>query len=155
MVQENLSLGISSEYEHSTVNMVIFLIGKNFHRGLLIILCNSNSNMNIQADSCWCKCFLSYNHWFDGMALMHRFQIEDGQVTYRSRFLRSDSYKQNSEKNRIMVSEFGTLALPDPCKNFFQRFLSRFEMISTSNMCVNDSKEVYLLCCLPWRNGSQ
>ncbi|KTG35170.1 hypothetical protein cypCar_00013826 [Cyprinus carpio] len=79
-----------------------------------------------------------YNHWFDGMALMHRFQIVDGHVTYRSRFLRSDSYKQNSERNRIMVSEFGTLALADPCKNFFQRFLSRFEMIKpTDNASVN------------------
>uniref|UniRef100_A0A8C1H1T5 Carotenoid-cleaving dioxygenase, mitochondrial n=1 Tax=Cyprinus carpio TaxID=7962 RepID=A0A8C1H1T5_CYPCA len=79
-----------------------------------------------------------YNHWFDGMALMHRFQIEDGQVTYRSRFLCSDSYTQNSERNRIIVSEFGTLALPDPCKNFFQRFLSRFEMPKpTDNASVN------------------
>ncbi|XP_051967564.1 carotenoid-cleaving dioxygenase, mitochondrial [Xyrauchen texanus] len=78
-----------------------------------------------------------FNHWFDGMALMHRFQIEDGQVTYRSRFLRSDSYKQNSERNRIMVSEFGTLALPDPCKNIFQRFLSRFEMKPTDNASVS------------------
>uniref|UniRef100_A0A673JI02 Carotenoid-cleaving dioxygenase, mitochondrial n=1 Tax=Sinocyclocheilus rhinocerous TaxID=307959 RepID=A0A673JI02_9TELE len=63
-----------------------------------------------------------YNHWFDGMALMHRFQIEDGQVTYRRR----------------TASEFGTLALPDPCKNFFQRFLSRFEMPKpTDNASVN------------------
>ncbi|KAI7812931.1 carotenoid-cleaving dioxygenase, mitochondrial isoform X1 [Triplophysa rosa] len=82
-----------------------------------------------------------YNHWFDGMALLHRFQIEGGQVTYRSRFLRSDSYKQNSERNRIMVSEFGTLALPDPCKNIFQRFLSRFEMTKpTDNASVNFNK---------------
>uniref|UniRef100_A0A8B9HGK5 Carotenoid-cleaving dioxygenase, mitochondrial n=1 Tax=Astyanax mexicanus TaxID=7994 RepID=A0A8B9HGK5_ASTMX len=58
-----------------------------------------------------------FNHWFDGMALMHRFEIMDGQVTYRSRFLRSDSYNLNSEKNRIMVSEFGTMSFPDPCKN--------------------------------------
>ncbi|XP_027021164.2 carotenoid-cleaving dioxygenase, mitochondrial isoform X2 [Tachysurus fulvidraco] len=69
-----------------------------------------------------------FNHWFDGMALMHSFQVADGQVTYRSRFLRSDSYKKNSEMNRIVVSEFGTLALPDPCKNIFQRFMSFFEM---------------------------
>lgn len=96
--------------------------------------------MHIQALVCSCKCFLSFNHWFDGMALMHRFQIEDGQVTYRSRFLRSDSYKQNSEKNRIMVSEFGTLALPDPCKNFFQRFLSRFEMLSKYSFTVAYSR---------------
>lgn len=46
-----------------------------------------------------------------------------------SRFLRSDAYQKNSERDRIVMSEFGTLAMPDPCKNFFQRFLSRFEMI--------------------------
>ncbi|XP_067262136.1 beta-carotene 15, 15-dioxygenase 2, like [Chanodichthys erythropterus] len=67
-------------------------------------------------------------HWFDGMALMHRFQIKDGQVTYSSRFLRSDSYVQNAENNRIVVSEFGTLATPDPCKNIFARFFSRFQI---------------------------
>lgn len=71
----------------------------------------------------------SYNHWFDGMAMLHQFRIRDGGVTYMSRFLRSDVYKKNSEQDRIVISEFGTLALPDPCKNFFQRFLSRFEMI--------------------------
>lgn len=71
----------------------------------------------------------SYNHWFDGMAMLHRFKIYKGQVTYMSRFLDSDAYKKNSERDRIVMSEFGTLAMPDPCKNFFQRFLSRFEMI--------------------------
>ncbi|XP_078122300.1 carotenoid-cleaving dioxygenase, mitochondrial-like isoform X2 [Sander vitreus] len=70
-----------------------------------------------------------FNHWFDGMAMLHQFKIDKGQVTYMSRFLHSDAYKKNSEKDRIMMSEFGTLALPDPCKNFFQRFLSRFEMM--------------------------
>lgn len=63
------------------------------------------------------------------MALLHQFKVEKGQVTYRSRFLRSDAYTKNSERDRIVMSEFGTLAMPDPCKNFFQRFLSRFEMI--------------------------
>ncbi|XP_048838566.1 carotenoid-cleaving dioxygenase, mitochondrial-like isoform X1 [Brienomyrus brachyistius] len=70
----------------------------------------------------------TYNHWFDGMALLHKFKIKGTQVTYKSHFLRSDSYKANSEHNRITTSEFGTLAMPDPCKNFFQRFLTRFVM---------------------------
>ncbi|XP_077571311.1 beta-carotene 15, 15-dioxygenase 2, like [Stigmatopora nigra] len=69
-----------------------------------------------------------YTHWFDGMALMHRFHISDGMVTYSSRFLQSDSYVCNSAKNRIVVSEFGTLAVPDPCKNIFARFFSRFQI---------------------------
>uniref|UniRef100_A0A3Q0RBV4 Beta-carotene oxygenase 2b n=1 Tax=Amphilophus citrinellus TaxID=61819 RepID=A0A3Q0RBV4_AMPCI len=68
-----------------------------------------------------------FNHWFDGMALLHQFKISNGQVTYKSRFLSSDSYQTNKEHNRIAVSEFGTVTMPDPCKNFFQRFLSRFE----------------------------
>ncbi|XP_017287496.1 beta,beta-carotene 9',10'-oxygenase [Kryptolebias marmoratus] len=74
-----------------------------------------------------------YNHWFDGMAMMHQFKIQTGEVTYRSRFLRSNAYKKNSEQDRIVMSEFGTLAMPDPCKNFFQRFLSRFEMMETTD----------------------
>lgn len=63
------------------------------------------------------------------MALLHKFTIAEGQVTYMSRFLNSEAYRKNSERDRIMMSEFGTLALPDPCKNIFQRFLSRFEMM--------------------------
>ncbi|XP_068600215.1 carotenoid-cleaving dioxygenase, mitochondrial [Brachionichthys hirsutus] len=64
------------------------------------------------------------------MAMLHQFKISDGQVTYRSRFLRSDAYTKNHEQDRIVMSEFGTLAMPDPCKNIFQRFLSHFEIQS-------------------------
>uniref|UniRef100_A0A3Q1BZR9 Beta-carotene 15, 15-dioxygenase 2, like n=1 Tax=Amphiprion ocellaris TaxID=80972 RepID=A0A3Q1BZR9_AMPOC len=79
-----------------------------------------------------------YTHWFDGMAMMHRFHICEGNVTYSSRFLRSDSYVLNSERNRIVVSEFGTLAMPDPCKNIFARFFSRFTIPkATDNAGVN------------------
>ncbi|NWH41071.1 BCDO2 oxygenase, partial [Chloropsis hardwickii] len=68
-----------------------------------------------------------FNHWFDGMALLHQFQLAHGTVTYRSRFLQSSSHLRNSQQNRIVASEFGTLAMPDPCKSLFGRFLSRFE----------------------------
>uniref|UniRef100_A0A7N8XF00 Carotenoid-cleaving dioxygenase, mitochondrial n=1 Tax=Mastacembelus armatus TaxID=205130 RepID=A0A7N8XF00_9TELE len=78
-----------------------------------------------------------YNHWFDGMAMLHQFKIEKGQVTYMSRFLRSDAYKKNSERDRIVMSEFGTLAMPDPCKNLYQRFISLFHMDPSDNANVN------------------
>ena len=45
-----------------------------------------------------------------------------GNVTYQSRFLRSDTYKKNMAANRIVVSELGTAAYPDPCHNIFQRY---------------------------------
>nr|XP_054097536.1 carotenoid-cleaving dioxygenase, mitochondrial isoform X4 [Callithrix jacchus] len=72
------------------------------------------------------------------MALLHQFRMAEGTVTYRSKFLQSDTYKANSAQNRIVISEFGTLALPDPCKSVFERFLSRFEPPAmTDNTNVN------------------
>lgn len=65
-----------------------------------------------------------YNHWFDGMALIHSFTIQNGEVHYRSKYLQSDTYKANIEANRIVVSEFGTMAYPDPCKNIFSKAFS-------------------------------
>ncbi|XP_068211309.1 carotenoid-cleaving dioxygenase, mitochondrial-like [Palaemon carinicauda] len=81
-----------------------------------------------------------YNHLFDGSAYLHQFNIKDGRVTYQSRFLQSNTYKKNSSANRIVVSEFGTVACPDPCKTLLQRFMSVFEppgKNSTDNCSVN------------------
>ncbi|NWR25509.1 BCDO2 oxygenase, partial [Emberiza fucata] len=88
-----------------------------------------------------------FNHWFDGMALLHQFQLAHGTVTYRSRFLQSSSYLRNSQHSRVVASEFGTLAMPDPCKSLFGRFLSRFEP-------PRESASVKLggLLRSPWRN---
>ncbi|XP_072516214.1 beta,beta-carotene 15,15'-dioxygenase isoform X2 [Salminus brasiliensis] len=66
----------------------------------------------------------SYNHWFDGMALMHSFTIKHGEVTYRSRYLRGDTYNSNMQANRIVVSEMGTMAYPDPSKNIFSKVIT-------------------------------
>ncbi|XP_072135950.1 beta,beta-carotene 15,15'-dioxygenase-like isoform X3 [Mobula birostris] len=65
-----------------------------------------------------------YNHWFDGLSLLHSFTFENGEVFYRSKYLQSDTYKRNIEANRIVVSEFGTMAYPDPCKNIFSKAFS-------------------------------
>ncbi|XP_074645275.1 beta,beta-carotene 15,15'-dioxygenase-like [Tubulanus polymorphus] len=81
-----------------------------------------------------------YNHLFDGLAMIHHFQIKNGVVTYRNRFVQSDTYKKNMAANRIVVSEFGTLAFPDPCKNIFQRFFSKFTKAETTD---NTSVNIY------------
>lgn len=64
---------------------------------------------------------MEYNHLFDAAALLHRFDIAAGNVTYQCRFLRSDTYKKNLAANRIVVSEFGTSCVPDPCQSIFER----------------------------------
>uniref|UniRef100_A0AAY4BK19 Beta-carotene oxygenase 1 n=1 Tax=Denticeps clupeoides TaxID=299321 RepID=A0AAY4BK19_9TELE len=66
----------------------------------------------------------SYDHWFDGMSLLHSFTIKDGNVFYRSRFLRGDTYKANMEAKRIVISEMGTMAYPDSSKSIFSKFIT-------------------------------
>ncbi|XP_021112333.1 beta,beta-carotene 15,15'-dioxygenase isoform X6 [Heterocephalus glaber] len=81
-----------------------------------------------------------YNHWFDGLALLHSFTIRDGEVYYRSKYLKSDTYNANVEANRIVVSEFGTMAYPDPCKNIFSKafsYLSHTIPDFTDNCLIN------------------
>ncbi|XP_029782007.1 beta,beta-carotene 15,15'-dioxygenase [Suricata suricatta] len=81
-----------------------------------------------------------YNHWFDGLALLHSFTIRDGEVYYRSKYLRSDTYNANTKANRIVVSEFGTMAHPDPCKNIFSKAFSYWTHIIpdfTDNCLIN------------------
>ncbi|XP_029061822.1 LOW QUALITY PROTEIN: beta,beta-carotene 15,15'-dioxygenase [Monodon monoceros] len=84
-----------------------------------------------------------YNHWFDGLALLHSFTIRDGKIYYRSKYLRSDTYNANIEANRIVVSEFGTMAYPDPCKNIFSKafsYLSHTIPDFTDNCLINIMK---------------
>uniref|UniRef100_A0ACB8E9B5 Beta,beta-carotene 15,15'-monooxygenase n=1 Tax=Sphaerodactylus townsendi TaxID=933632 RepID=A0ACB8E9B5_9SAUR len=62
------------------------------------------------------------------------------EVFYRSKYLRSDTYKSNVEANRIVVSEFGTMAYPDPCKNIFSKafcYLSHIIPEFTDNNLIN------------------
>jgi beta,beta-carotene 9',10'-dioxygenase len=56
-------------------------------------------------------------HWFDGLAMLHRFTIEDGRVSYGNRFLQSRAYRAAREQERIAYSEFAT----DPCRSLFKR----------------------------------
>lgn len=40
-----------------------------------------------------------------------------------SRFIRTDAYVRAMTEKRIVITEFGTCAFPDPCKNIFSRLL--------------------------------
>ncbi|RVE52616.1 hypothetical protein evm_002735, partial [Chilo suppressalis] len=70
---------------------------------------------------------MRFDHLFDGSALLHRFAINDGIVTYQCRFLQSQAYKRNHAAGRIVVSEFGTVAVPDPCHTIFDRVAAVFK----------------------------
>lgn len=69
----------------------------------------------------------SYKHFFDAAALIHRFNIANGKITYQCRFLQTDTYKKNKAANRIVVTEFGTSSIPDPCESIFKRISTVFQ----------------------------
>lgn len=56
-----------------------------------------------------------FNHWFDGLAMLHAFAFERGRVSYANRFLRSDAYTAWKREGIIKYSEFAT----DPCRKIF------------------------------------
>lgn len=74
---------------------------------------------------------MTFNHLFDAAALLHRFNIINGTVTYQCRFLQSETYKKNLAANRIVVSEFGTSCVPDPCQSIFERFVFAIDFLSS------------------------
>ncbi|XP_055954944.1 beta,beta-carotene 15,15'-dioxygenase-like [Patella vulgata] len=76
-------------------------------------------------------------HWFDGMAIIQRFDIKNGKVNYQRKFLESEAYKANITANRIVFAEFGTRAYPDPNKNIIVNLLSKFIAKRTDNCPVN------------------
>ncbi|XP_028857046.1 retinal Mueller cells isomerohydrolase-like isoform X1 [Denticeps clupeoides] len=77
-----------------------------------------------------------FYHLFDGQALMHKFDLKDGNVTYFRRFLRTDAYVRAITENRIVITEFGTAAYPDPCKNIFSRFFTYFKGVEVTDNCM-------------------
>lgn len=74
----------------------------------------------------------SVNHWFDGMAMLHRFSFAAGQVSYANRFLRSKAYREVAA-GRISYSEFAT----DPCRSVFKRLTTMFRPALSDNCNVS------------------
>jgi beta,beta-carotene 9',10'-dioxygenase len=62
----------------------------------------------------------AFNHWFDGLAMLHAFAFARGRVSYANRFLRTDPYFAWKRENRIKFSEFAT----DPCRQIFSGVVS-------------------------------
>jgi carotenoid cleavage dioxygenase-like enzyme len=49
-----------------------------------------------------------YRHFFDGLGMLHKFTFKEGQVSYRNRSLRGQTYRKNIEAGKIYVDEFAT-----------------------------------------------
>jgi beta,beta-carotene 9',10'-dioxygenase len=77
----------------------------------------------------------TYNHWFDGLAMLHRFAFTGGGVTYVNCFLQSNAFRAAANTGKISYGEFAT----DPCRTLFGRVAAIFDPKLTDNCCVNVS----------------
>jgi beta,beta-carotene 9',10'-dioxygenase len=74
-----------------------------------------------------------YRHWFDGLAMLHRFSIAGGRVSYANRFLQTRAYRAAHDEGRIAYPEFAT----DPCRSLFERAMAVFDPKPTDSAKVN------------------
>ncbi len=74
-------------------------------------------------------------HWFDGLAMLHRFSFGGGRVSYANRFLHTNAYRE-AEQGRISYREFAT----DPCRSIFRRAATMFRPDFSDNCNVNLAK---------------
>ncbi|MDX1614118.1 MAG: carotenoid oxygenase family protein [Candidatus Promineifilaceae bacterium] len=77
-----------------------------------------------------------FRHWFDGLAMLHKFSFGGGQVAYANKFLQSRTYQAVQAQGRIPYSEFAT----DPCRSLFERVTAVFTPQRTDNAKVSVTK---------------
>jgi beta,beta-carotene 9',10'-dioxygenase len=76
-----------------------------------------------------------YRHWFDGLAMLHKFSFRNGRVSYANRFLDTGDFRETAEEGRITRREFAT----DPCRTIVGRVMAMFVSGATDNANVNIS----------------
>src|SRR3954451_9459362 len=72
-------------------------------------------------------------HWFDGMAMLHRFGFDGETVSSASRFLDTQARRAALASGGRSINGFAT----DPCRSLFQRVQSAFSPDLTDNANVN------------------
>ncbi len=77
-----------------------------------------------------------YRHWFDGLAMLHKFTFDQGRVGYANKFLEGRAYRAARESGRIAYSEFAT----DPCRSLFGRAMAVFSPKITDSAKVSIAK---------------
>ena len=77
-----------------------------------------------------------YRHWFDGLAMLHKFSFKNGNISYQNKFLETKAYTEAKETGRISYSEYAT----DPCRDLFGKVTAVFNQKITDSAKVNITK---------------
>lgn len=75
----------------------------------------------------------SVRHWFDGLAMLHKFSIHGDRVAYANRFLDTEARRRAGRPDARQPRGFDT----DPCRLLFKRVVSMFSPVPSDNANVN------------------
>lgn len=70
-----------------------------------------------------------FNHWFDGFAMLKKFDFKSGTVRFQNRFLQSTEYVESNKIGRLNTNEFATYA----SNSTLGRILSSMKMLINGN----------------------
>ncbi|MDZ7401876.1 MAG: carotenoid oxygenase family protein [candidate division KSB1 bacterium] len=77
-----------------------------------------------------------YRHWFDGLAMLHKFVIAEGKVKYSNKFLNCAAYDEAMATGLVRYSEFAT----DPSRSRLGKIFAVFDQRITDSAKVNLAK---------------
>jgi torulene dioxygenase len=80
---------------------------------------------------------VSFAHWFDGLAVLHCFELDRGAVTYRNRHLNKDLEHYVEQKGRMPGVSMGE----DPCGSLLWRAFSAFVTEVTPGRALGEYKD--------------
>jgi beta,beta-carotene 9',10'-dioxygenase len=74
-----------------------------------------------------------YWHWFDGLAMPHRYTFANGKLSFANRYLLTENYVQDTASDKLNFRMPAT----DPHRTWWQKLLSPFIMKFTDNTNIN------------------
>lgn len=85
-----------------------------------------------------------FRHLFDGMAMIAKFDISNGQIFYSNRFLESDAYQKSQKLGRLAYKEFATSPYHGLLDFLASVALGRYSDNAAINIAVMDERAVAL-----------
>lgn len=86
------------------------------------------------------------NHWFDGLAMLYKFEYSNGNITFSNLFIRSEQY-QAHKNGKMQCDEFATkapLKLLERLKNIFATMAGKTTLNPSCNVNVSKMNNTFI-----------
>ncbi|AQS58978.1 carotenoid oxygenase family protein [Desulforamulus ferrireducens] len=123
----DLTLGFST-LENEVDNQVLPLTGQIPHWLSGTLIRNGAAKFEVGEEQ--------YQHWFDGLAMLHRFSFQRGEIVYSNKFLRGKTFNRAMAAGRIVYPEFATM----PNRSRLGKIYLNASQQFTDNASVNVTK---------------